>query len=76
MHEHNITPNKLSTNEGYKDKDLESNIPPFDFSLIDGIGFENIKSKLKKLIRQSTIIKAQLLLNVYRPIQSQLKIKL
>ena len=76
MHEHNITPKKLSTNEGYKDINLNTIATPEDLSFYVGIRLEDIKSKLERLIRQSTIIKAQLLLKVYRPIQSQLKIKL
>ena len=76
MHEHNNTPNKLSTNEGYKDTNLNTIATPEDLSFNVGIRLEDIKSKLERLIRQSTIIKAQLLLNIYPPIQSQLKIKL
>jgi hypothetical protein len=76
MHEHNITPNKLNTNEGYKDTNLNTIATPEDLSFNNGIRLEDIISKIERLIRQSSIIKAQLLLNVYHPFQSQLKIKL
>ena len=47
MQEHNNTPNKLSTKDGDKFT------PNFDFSLIDGIGIEDIKTEAEQLLKQN-----------------------
>lgn len=46
MREHNITPNSLSIKDGNKIT------PNFDFSLIDGIGIEDIKTEAEQLLKQ------------------------
>lgn len=46
MHEHNNTPNKLSNN------DVNKFTPNFDYSLIEGIGAEDIKTEAEQLLMQ------------------------
>lgn len=46
MHEHNNTPNKLSNKHGVKIT------PNFDFSLIESIGVEDIKTETEQLLKQ------------------------
>ena len=46
MHEHNNTPNKLSN------KDVNKFTPNFDYSLIEGVGAEDIKTEAEQLLMQ------------------------
>lgn len=51
MQEHNITPNKLSTNDGNKGTNLNTITPAFDFDKY-GIGVEDIKTEAEQLLKQ------------------------
>jgi hypothetical protein len=51
MHEHNNTPNKLSTINPIKDRDLNTINPKFEFEKY-GIGVEDIKDEMEKLLKQ------------------------
>lgn len=52
MHEHNNTPNKLSTKDGNKDTNLNTITPAFEFDKYN-IGVEDIKTEAEKLLSKS-----------------------
>jgi len=56
MQEHNNTPNKLSTKDGYKDTNLNTITPAFEFDKY-GIGVEDIKTEADQLLKQGNEIK-------------------
>lgn len=51
MQEHNKTPNKLSTEDGDKDTNLNTITPAFEFDKY-GIGVEDIKTEAEQLLKQ------------------------